>query len=97
MSSTRGRSNTNERGSARERRARRRWLLSPESGHGGDGESVPCSDCPTVVTDETMYVDRIIPGEQGGRYTRNNIKPHCQLCSCRQGQRRTVELLKDRS
>lgn len=37
--------------------------------------------------------DRMMAGEFGGTYRRSNIRgPHCQLCSCRQGQRRTLEL-----
>jgi hypothetical protein len=42
MSSRRGRSNSNERGSSYDRRARRAWLISPSAGFGGDGVKVPC-------------------------------------------------------
>lgn len=45
-----------------------------------------------MVNAKTMIVDRIIPGEAGGRYTRDNIRPHCSPCSCRQGVRRTHEI-----
>ena len=92
MSSTKGRSNSNERGNTRERRARKLWLLSPGSGHGGDGITAPCWECGHHVTYETMRVDRIIPGAKGGRYIRGNIRVHCEPCSCRQGQRMTTEL-----
>jgi hypothetical protein len=51
-----------KRGFAKDRRARRRWLLSPEAGHGGDGVTVPCWQCKTPVDYESMEVDRIIPG-----------------------------------
>lgn len=88
-----------KRGSSYDRRARRAWLLTPAAGWGGDGEKVPCSEpgCGAMVNARTMYVDRIIPGEQGGTYRRNNIKPHCASCSHRQGQRRLRELIAARS
>lgn len=92
MSSRAGRCNSNERGSSYDRRARRAWLLSPASGFGGDGEKVACWECGAMVSDKTMIVDRIIAGEFGGRYTRDNIRPHCAVCSCRQGARRTNEI-----
>lgn len=79
----RGHRNTNERGNAAQRRARRQWLLD----HYGDGQTAPCSDCGHPVDDSTIYVDRIVPAHLGGTYQRGNIQPHCQLCSCRQGQR----------
>lgn len=56
-----------KRGPASERRARKRWLLSPESLWGGDGETVDCWNitvCGQTVTFDTMEVDRIIPGWQ---------------------------------
>lgn len=97
MSSVSGRCNTNERGGSPARRARKAWLLSPEAGWGGDGETVPCwePDCGILVgpgADLDLIADRIVCGEDGGRYTRDNIAPHCLLCSCRQGQRRTNEI-----
>jgi hypothetical protein len=52
---------------------------------------VPCWECGAWVWFDTMVVDRIIPGEQGGRYTRDNIRIHCPKCSGRQGQKRTIE------
>jgi len=89
---SRGRCNTNDRGNTAQRRARKLWLLSHEAGWGGDGETVPCWECGMLCEYEDLVADRIISGENGGRYTRDNIAPHCQLCSCRQGQRRTTEL-----
>lgn len=49
-----------------------------------------------MVNAKTMIVDRITPGEYGGRYTRGNIRPHCVSCSGQQGQRRTTELRSNR-
>lgn len=93
MSSTNGRCNTNERGSSYARRARKLWLLSPEAGWGGDGIDVPCHECGVLVELEDLVADRIVGGELGGRYTRDNIAPHCLLCSCRQGQRRSIAIM----
>lgn len=53
------------RGSAEARRRRKRWLLSPDNIWGGDGEKVPCwnyDECGSMLTFESMEVDRIIPG-----------------------------------
>jgi hypothetical protein len=97
VSSISGRSNTNERGSSYDRRARREWVLSPAAPFGGDGEKVPCWECGAMVSAKTMHIDRIIPGEAGGRYVRANIRPHCGPCSCRSGQRRTAEIARARS
>lgn len=92
MRRERGRCNSAERGGARDRRARRRWLLSPEAEWGGDGLDVPCWGCGVLLEFEDIFVDRIIPGERGGRYGRDNIAPHCSWCSCRQGQLRTTAI-----
>ncbi|WAB09582.1 HNH endonuclease [Gordonia phage Wooper] len=62
-----------------------------------DGSTALCHECGAVVSFDTMCVDRHpIPGEQGGRYTRDNIAVHCVGCSGRQGQRRTVAILAER-
>ncbi|MBV9872056.1 MAG: HNH endonuclease [Frankiaceae bacterium] len=78
-----------QRGSSYDRRARREWLVSPAAPWGGDGVKVPCWECGAMVTVKTMCVDRIVPGEEGGRYVRSNIRPHCPTCSHRQGAART--------
>ena len=96
MSSTNGRCNSAERGSSYERRARKLWLLSAAAGWGGDGETVPCWECHVVLEYDDLVADRLVPGEDGGRYTRDNIAPHCHLCSSRQGQRRTVLIMATR-
>lgn len=56
-----------KRGNSRDRAARRAWILLTF----GDGTSAPCAltlvgSCAGTVTNETMEVDRIIPGAQGG-------------------------------
>jgi hypothetical protein len=93
VSSICGRSNRNERGSSYDRRARRRWLVSPEAGFGGDGVKVPCWECGRLVTEDEVIADRLVPGSEGGTYRRSNIRgPHCPGCSCRQGARMTAAL-----
>lgn len=89
--------NGNDRGNSYDRRARRAWLLSPASGFGGDGVKVACWECGALVNDKTIHVDRITPAHQGGRYVRGNIRPHCGLCSHREGQRVMSELALARS
>lgn len=95
MSSLSGRCNSAERGSSYDRARRKAWLLSPEAGWGGDGQTVPCWECGVLCgpDDVDLIADRIIPGEYGGTYARPNLAPHCGLCSCRQGQRRTTTIL----
>ena len=84
----RGTSNTNIRGSAAERRRRRQWLLDEF----GDGSSAPCllrvsPRCAGTVDAATMQVDRYpIPGCEGGRYVRGNIRPACGPCNNHDGQ-----------
>lgn len=70
------RSNSNDRGSAEQRRKRKQWLLDTF----GDGVTAPCSfeGCETMVDFDTIQVDRHpIPGVDGGTYARGNIRPAC--------------------
>jgi len=82
-STHRGTSNGNQRGSVKERKRRREWLLTTF----GDGVQAPCAfECGTMVTMETITVDRFpLPGCQGGRYVRGNIRPACGPCNSRGG------------
>lgn len=85
----RGRSNGNEAGSAKNRRDRRQWLLVKF----GDGERALCQVChETWVDIKTMFVGRIIPGHKGGTYRRDNVRPECRLCSCREGHKLMMEI-----
>lgn len=88
---TRGRSNSDERGSSLQRRRRKQWLLD----HFGDGTTAPCQAplahggvCGNPVTFVSMIVGRIIPGVHGGRYRRDNIRPECGKCSTTEGGQR---------
>lgn len=72
----RGTSNSNVRGSSYQRRARKLWLLQEF----GDGHRAPCYmfvSCGQWLTFETITVDRIKMGCEGGTYQRDNIRPAC--------------------
>lgn len=71
----------NARGNSKDRAARKKWMLS----HFGNGVMANCWECRTPVDYETMVIDRIIPGKDGGRYVRGNIRPQCHSCSRIQG------------
>lgn len=115
----RGTSNSNDRGSAEQRRRRKAWLIEvyrsdlvalrttwgdgvvetrfykPETAAallglrlGFQSEILPacrCYCCGQLLIAETVTVDRIIPGCQGGTYARNNIRPACAFCNSSTG------------
>ena len=81
MTTTRGTTNRNDRGNTRNRAARRAYLLRTF----GDGVKAPCYRCGLVLDDSTITVDRIVPGRDGGRYTRDNIRPACGPCNSETG------------
>lgn len=85
----RGTTNSNDRGSSRNRRDRKVWLLFEF----GDGERADCAfGCGTVLTLATITVDRFpIPGCRGGRYVRGNIRPACGPCNSSHGGRLRAE------
>lgn len=77
--STRGtRNGGDKRGSAAARRARKMWFLSPVSGFGGNGVTVPCVHCAARLTFDLIEADRINPG---GSYRRDNVQPSCRPCN----------------
>ena len=62
--------------------------LPPEWSAAVFGTGLPacrCYRCGKLLTIDTMTVDRIIPGCQGGTYRRNNIRPSCADCANKQG------------
>jgi hypothetical protein len=86
----RGTSNSNARGSAAARRARKRWLLAtfdPELGEGAARCAIARdAHCLGVVTFDTITVDRYpLPGVLGGTYVQGNIRPACGPCNSRDG------------
>jgi HNH endonuclease len=75
-------------GSATGRRARKKWLLNTF----GDGTVVACQlrcspKCLGILNMDTLTVDRIIPGADGGTYRRGNIRPACVHCNSLHGDR----------
>jgi 5-methylcytosine-specific restriction endonuclease McrA len=71
------------RGSSAQRRARKGYLLTLW----GDGESCPCSYCQMPLTFATVEADRIIAGNHGGSYRRENVIPACRACNAARGDR----------
>jgi hypothetical protein len=66
----------NQRGNTKDRRVRRQWLIDTF----GDGKEAQCAfdDCSQMLDIHTITVDRFpIPGVEGGRYVRGNIRPAC--------------------
>jgi len=52
----------------------------------GDGEmACRCYRCGVLLTVDTVTVDRIKPGCQGGTYRRDNIRPACGRCNSSTG------------
>jgi hypothetical protein len=68
------------RGSTADRRRRKQWLLDAY----GNGTTVRCTHCPTLLTVTTLEADRIIPG---GSYERANILPSCGPCNKKRGNK----------
>lgn len=96
MKLPRGTSNANDRGSAEDRKRRRAWLVENFRADAdllrlygaevatlqGMGEpACRCYRCGSLLTVDTVTVDRIVPGCQGGTYRRNNIRPACGRCN----------------
>lgn len=84
MSTRRGTSNTNARVFPRDRAARRRYLVRVYESDMGPGRC-RCYRCGVLLDLDTVTVDRIKPGCQGGRYVRNNIRPACAVCNSETG------------
>lgn len=91
---TRGTSNGNSRGSAEDRRRRRAYLVDRDGWRLPDGTGlVLCYRCHVVLLEhddpeapgQAVTVDRIVPGCEGGRYTRDNIRAACAGCNSETG------------
>jgi 5-methylcytosine-specific restriction endonuclease McrA len=80
----RGTTNRNARGSSTDRARRRAYLLRAYQSDQGPG-TCRCYRCGSVLTDGSVTVDRILPGCQGGRYVRANIRPACTWCNSETG------------
>lgn len=94
----RGTSNSNQRGSTRDRAARRKWLVTTFRANVDThwslgcevtiGTGIPvcrCYRCGVLLTVGMVTVDRIVPGRDGGTYRRNNIRPSCASCNSKTG------------
>ncbi len=82
--SHRGTTNRNVRGNSADRAARRRYLLQTfESDLGAN--TCRCYRCGVVLTEDTLTVDRIVPGALGGKYRRENVRPACSGCNSETG------------
>lgn len=80
----RGTTNRNDRGSAASRRSLKAWMLETF----GDGYTAPCAFCELELDWHTMTKDRYpVPGVDGGRYERGNVRPACMSCNAREGSR----------
>ena len=80
----RGTTNTSARGSSYARRARKDWMCNEF----GDGKGAPCYRCGKYLKrGPLLEADRIIPGELGGTYMRNNIRPCCGHCNITTGNK----------
>lgn len=78
----RGTTNRNDRGNTTDRRRRREWLVATFRAD-LDIDGVPacrCWRCGQLLTTDAVSPDRIIPGCEGGRYTRDNLRPSCAPC-----------------
>jgi hypothetical protein len=91
---TRSTSNGCQRGSSKERRARRAWLVNTFGWRLPDGTGfVLCFRCEVPLLEhddpeapgQAVTADRINPGALGGRYTRDNIRPCCLPCNSSTG------------
>lgn len=56
-------------------------MLSEEAGFGGNDRTVPCLWCGRRLRYYRLEIDRLVPGEVGGRYVRGNIVPSCTACN----------------
>lgn len=92
----RGSSNGNSRGGSVDRARRRQYLVDTF----GDGTHVSCAlaldGCSGVLTVDTVTVDRIVPGCEGGTYRRDNIRPACSTCNSKHGGRVGNERARER-
>lgn len=62
-------------------------VVEVELGTEGAQPACRCYRCGVLLTVETVTVDRIVPGCQGGTYRRDNIRPACGTCNSSTGGR----------
>lgn len=97
----RGTTNQNQRGSSYSRRSRRSWLIATYASDvpgfcrcyrcgvllfNPDDRPAGAATCYVGLSPAfPLTVDRIVPGCQGGRYVRTNIRPACGPCNSETG------------
>lgn len=62
-------------------------VLGVVTGTEGAQPACRCYRCGHLLTVDTLTVDRIKPGCQGGTYARSNIRPACSRCNSETGGR----------
>lgn len=60
-------------------------IVDVNPGTEGSSPACRCYRCGLLLTVETVTVDRIVPGCQGGTYRRDNIRPCCGRCNSQTG------------
>jgi hypothetical protein len=60
-------------------------VIEVASGTEGAAPACRCYRCGALLTADTVTVDRITPGCQGGTYARTNIRPACGTCNSQTG------------
>jgi hypothetical protein len=60
-------------------------IIAVTVGTEGSSPACRCYRCGALLTTETVTVDRIRPGCQGGTYARTNIRPACGTCNSSTG------------
>lgn len=82
--------NSNVRGSSRDRLQRKLYLMEAYAcdvpGH------VRCYRCGCLLDFDAVTIDRITPGALGGTYRRNNIRPACSPCQTVTGNQLKAQL-----
>lgn len=62
-------------------------VVEVHPGTEGGQAACRCYRCGALLTVDTVTVDRIRPGCQGGTYRRENIRPACGPCNSETGGR----------
>lgn len=62
-------------------------VIGVVTGTEGAQPACRCYRCGHLLTVDTLTVDRIKPGCQGGTYARSNIRPACSRCNSETGGR----------